>query len=57
MTLSIKQIPICDEKEEQEIITILNKLTKDDLIIVKQDIIQKKGTYNENSKIQTHKQK
>ena len=57
MNLLIKQIPTCDEKEEQELINVLNKLTKDDLIIVKQDIIQKKGTYNENSKIQTHKQK
>lgn len=57
MILSIKQIPICDEKEEQEIITILNKLTKEDLTIVKQKIIRKDRIYNENSKIQTHKQK
>ena len=53
----MNEIPTCDEKEEQESINILNKLTKEDLTIVKQDIIQKKGTYNENSKIQTHKQK
>ena len=53
----MNKIPTCDEKEEQELINILNKLTKDDLIIVKQKIIRKDRIYNENSKIQTHKQK
>lgn len=53
----MNKIPTCDEKEEQEIITILNKLTKDDLTIVKQKFIRKDRIYNEDSKIQTHKQK
>lgn len=53
----MNKIPLCDEKEEQEIINVLNKLTKDDLTIVKQKIIRKDRIYNEDRKIQTRKQK
>lgn len=36
----MSKVPYCDEKEEKELIELLNGLTDDDLKIVKKEIIK-----------------